>query len=390
MTLVSVGRILEMIKVSHVMFMSELPGIYPFSGMENHLMILLPALRRQGVDVEFILMTWNIGPELAARLAELEARGVTVTILPCNPERQWCWLGLRRLEQAARLRPLLVQRRDRIIHSHLDLGLTGLAVWSARCPRVVMTIHNDDPWMMQIGWRIYLHWMNRLISHYIAISERVRRHYLAACGAAPEKVSKIHYGLELKPARPSPQAIRQMYNIPADRFVVGFVGRLTPQKNVPLLIAALKQLPNVHGIIVGDGELRQELEALVRNKGLQNVQFLGRQPDATKIMISFDVLCLPSQFEGLGLVLVEAMLQRVPIIGSQAGAIPEILREGQYGLLFESGNLIGLIEAIEYARHDRTRMADMTRRAYEYAQHTFSVRTMTKQTMEVYQNLCQP
>jgi glycosyltransferase involved in cell wall biosynthesis len=376
-----------MIRVSHLMFMSELPGIYPFSGLENHLMILLPALHRQRVDVEFIVMTWNIGPEMTARLAELEAQGVTVTILPCSPARQWRWLGLRRLEQAARLRPLLVQRRERIIHSHLDLMLTGVAIWAARCPRVVMSIHNDPPWLMNVAWRVWLRWMDRRVSHYIAISERVRHHYLTASGVAPEKVSKIYYGLTLKPVTSTSQEIRRTYQIPADRFVVGFVGRLAPQKNLPLLIAALEQLPDVHGVIIGDGELRQQLQTLVQSKGLRNVQFLGRQPDATEIIPGFDVLCLPSHFEGLGLVLVEAMLRRVGVIGSRAGAIPEILGEGQYGLLFQAGDVAGLIEAIKFAQREQAYMAEMVERAFEYAQRTFGVETMVKQILKVYEKM---
>ena len=374
-------------KVSHVMFMSEMPGIYPFSGLENHLMVLLPALRRQGVDVEFIVLTWNVGPEMSARLTELEAQGVIITILPCNPKRQWRWLGLRRLEQAARLKGLLAQRRDRIIHFHTDLVLTGLTMWIARCPQVVVSIHNDDPWLLNRSWRLWLRWMDRFISHYIAISEQVRRHWLAASGAAPNKVSKVYYGLDVKPVIPTSQTIRSRYQIPTDHFVVGFVGRLAPQKNVPLLIAALKQLPNVHGVIVGDGELRPDLEALVRNGGMENVQFLGRQPNAAEIMPAFDVLCLPSRFEGLGLVLVEAMMRRVAIIGSRAGAIPEILGEGEFGLLFEPDDLAGLVRAIQFVQQERARVADMVERAFQYAQRTFGVEAMVKQTLEVYRRV---
>ncbi len=373
-----------MLQVSHVMFMSELPGIYPVSGLENHLLTLLPALKRHGVDVELIVMTWNIGPELRARLTELEAQGVSVIIVQCAPNRPWRWLGVRRLEQATRLRPVLAVRRDRIIHFHLDFGLIGLALGLARCQRAVISIHNDDPWMTQPQWRAYLRWLDLLVSHYIAISERVRRHYLAASGVKPEKVSRIYYGLELEPVTATPQEIRQMYQIPVDRFVVGFVGRLAPQKNIPLLIAALEQLSDVQGVIVGDGELRQELQTLVQSKGLQNVQFLGRQPNASEIMPAFDVLCLPSRFEGLGLVLVEAMLRRVGVMGSRAGAIPEILGEGQYGLLFESGDVAGLINAIQFARRERARMGEMVERTYEYAQRTFSIETMARQTLEVY------
>ncbi len=376
-----------MIKVSHVMFMSELPGVHPFSGLENHLLILLPALRRSGIEVEFIVMTWNIGPELKARLAKLEVQGITITIVPCSPRRQWRWLGLRRVEQAARLRAVLALRRDRIIHLHIDLGLAGLALFGLRCPRVVVSIHNDDPWMLQPVWRGYLHSLDRLVGHYLAISDRVRGHYLTACGAAPEKITRVYYGLEVPQAQRPPQELRHQLGIPEGRFVVGFVGRLTAQKNVPLLLAALKQVPEAQGVIIGDGELRTELETWVRNAGLSNVQFLGRRPQAADLMPAFDALCLPSKFEGLGLVLVEAMLRGVFIIGSRAGAIPEILGNGQYGQLFESDDVPALVTAIDLARRDPSHTQIVAQRALEYARHMFSMEVMTEQTLQVYRNL---
>jgi glycosyltransferase involved in cell wall biosynthesis len=85
--------------------------------------------------------------------------------------------------------------------------------------------------------------------------------------------------------------------------------------------------------------------------------------------------------------LIEAMLRGVAIIGSRAGAIPEILGEGKYGLLFEPGNLAGLIEAIEQARRERDTMSERAQQAGEYARRTFSVEAMTRQTLEVYQRL---
>jgi glycosyltransferase involved in cell wall biosynthesis len=376
-----------MIKVTHVVFMSEMPGIYPFSGLENHLMILLPALSRRQVDVELIVLTWQVGPEMRARLAELEAAGVTVTLLFCSPQRPWRWLGLRRLEQANRLRSLLAQRRDRIIHCHIDLLVAGLAICTSGCRQILISIHNDEPWLKNPGWRLWLRWLDRRVCHYIAISEQVRRHYMAAAGLEPHKIEKIYYGVTLKPTTAVSQEIRRQYQIPPNSFVVGFVGRLTHQKNVPLLLAALRQLPDVHAVLVGDGELRQELQAMANEWELTNVQFLGRQPDAAALMPAFDAFCLPSLFEGLGLVLVEAMLQEVPIIGSRAGAIPEILGDGKYGLLFNSNDVNGLVQAIHFIRQEQQSMAGMVERALSYAQNSFTVEAMVNQTIERYKKV---
>jgi glycosyltransferase involved in cell wall biosynthesis len=367
--------------------MSELPGIYPFSGLENHLMILLPALSRQGVDAELIVLTWNVGPEMRARLTQLEAEGVTVTILPCSRTRPWRWFGIRRIDQAARLRSLLAQRPDRIIHCHIDPLVAGLALQTLASRKTIISIHNDEPWLHKLHWRLWLHWLDRRVSGYIAISEQVRHHYASAASVSMAKIEKIYYGVELPQATSSPQELRQQFNIPKERFVVGFVGRLTAQKNVALLLAAMRQLPEIELVLVGDGELRPELQSLTAQWGLQNVQFLGRQPDASNIMPAFDLFCLPSRFEGLGLVLIEAMLRQVPIAGSRAGAIPEILGDGKYGLLFNLDDLPGLVQAIKFAQQEPAQMAELRDAALAHAQHSFSVERMARQTIQVYRQV---
>jgi glycosyltransferase involved in cell wall biosynthesis len=98
----------------------------------------------------------------------------------------------------------------------------------------------------------------------------------------------------------------------------------------------------------------------------------------------FDVFCLPSTWEGLGLVLLEAMFRGVPIIGSRAGAIPEILDNGNYGLLFQSGDAEGLRRAIIKAHEDPEALARLALSARLYAEKNFRVETMIKKTIEVY------
>jgi glycosyltransferase involved in cell wall biosynthesis len=364
--------------------MSERHGVYPISGMENHLFSLLPALADEAVDVELILLTFGTGPELEARLGRLRSRGVTITVVGLSHQRSWRWLGIRRLEQAAQLRALLAARGNRLIHLHTDLLLAGWVLLVRRGVGALFTLHNDDPWLLRPFWRIWLRWLSRHLVHTIAISERVRQHWLAASGAAPASVTTIYYGLEMPTGRSDPAALRARYRIPGDRFVVGFVGRLAPQKNVPLLLEALKRLPGLHGVIVGAGEEQRALELRARELSLANVQFLGRVPDAAEMMPAFDLMCLPSRHEGLGLVLVEAMLRQVPVAGSRAGAIPEILGQGQYGLLFDPADPAALAAALDSAAGDRPGLAGRAQRALAYARETFSIESMTRRTLAVY------
>lgn len=119
---------------------------------------------------------------------------------------------------------------------------------------------------------------------------------------------------------------RKKFNINEKELVLGFVGRLVDQKNPLLLLDILKQLkirkPNVKLIIVGDGKLKCELEKNVKIYGLQKyVLFLGSRSDVYNIMQAFDVFLLPSRYEGLGIVAIEAQASGLPTFVSSA--VPE-------------------------------------------------------------------
>jgi glycosyltransferase involved in cell wall biosynthesis len=202
----------------------------------------------------------------------------------------------------------------------------------------------------------------------------------------PASVTTIKYGV---PAPVRHAASRFQLGLADTDFVVGFVGRLTAQKNIQLLIRAMAVRPGMKCLIVGEGELRSELESLARTLGCSNVQFLGAQSDAADLMPLFDVLCLPSLWEGLGLVLLEAMLQDVPIVGSRAGAIPEVLDDGRCGLLVDPLMVSSLVDAIDAVRTDPARRLALVRAAREHAATAYGIERMGDETCNLYGELCQ-
>jgi glycosyltransferase involved in cell wall biosynthesis len=199
-------------------------------------------------------------------------------------------------------------------------------------------------------------------------------------GARPERVTTVYYGIETPKTEPF---AREQFKIPKDAFVVGFVGRLVKQKNLNVFLEALRQQGNVLGVIVGSGPQLDELKRYVEIRQIANVRFLGPIPDAERVMPTFNLLCLPSLWEGLGLVLIEAMLRRVSIIGSRRGAIPEILGRGRYGILFDP-TVDGLIQAIAFALENPSLLSAQVEEAYEYARKQFTVEAMVHNTINVY------
>jgi glycosyltransferase involved in cell wall biosynthesis len=371
--------------VTHVLALAEKPDRVVFGGAERHLRLLLPALSRRGMDVEAIVLATSPGAVVEEALAEWRAAGVSVRVIARRS------LGGRLanlpgfLLQHARLARALVAHRERIVHLHLDLFFMPLAAFLAGCRDVVMTLHNEvlvpegrsarrllDRWLAFLA---------RRVARFIAISERVAEHFEALTRIAPERIDVVEYGLEVGP---SAGESRERRGWPADRFLVGFVGRLVPEKNVFVLLEAAAQCPDLDVAIVGDGPLRAEVEQRIAELRLHNIRLAGAVEGASALVPLFDVLCLPSRWEGLGLVLVEAMLLGVPVIGSRSGAIPDVLGHGRYGLLFDTDDASDLARALRQARGDEAGMRSRADRARGYARERFSVAAMAERTEAVY------
>jgi len=373
-----------MAKVSHVFQIVDKPGQHTWGGAERHLRLLLPALAQAGHDVEAIVMTTNAAERIAEGLEEMRRGGVRVTQI----DRRSHGGLVRKLPGLAwwcmRLAKALRARRHRIVHVHLDVTVAPVVAVLAGCRTLCLTIHVDDPRWLGPAWRCWLAAIDRFVLRYVAISRRVQEHWSAVSGAALEKIDVVEYGV---PAPDEAAPSRADHGLPAGAFVVGFVGRLVAQKDVATLLRALAEVPAAHGCIVGNGPLRAGLQAMADGLGLGRVRFLGAVENAARLMPLFDVFCLPSRFEGLGLVLVEAMLRRVPCIGSRAGAIPDVLEHGRSGMLFTPGDAHQLAGLIRAARDDREHLRALGAAASERARERFSIERMVAQTAAFYRKL---
>ena len=197
-------------------------------------------------------------------------------------------------------------------------------------------------------------------------------------------IELIHYGLAL----PQPylqRCTREEFGIPSDSFVVGFVGRLVSQKNVSLLVEAASRLQHLFFVIVGGGPLLEELSAQKATLGVSNLIFVGSIPKGAEAMPLFNIFCLPSRWEGFGLVLIEAMLQGIPVLGSSAGAIPEII--GDAGLLFPSDDLEALVGKLLWAESHAQELNELADKGRERARTYFSRGAMVKKTVALYKEL---
>jgi glycosyltransferase involved in cell wall biosynthesis len=151
---------------------------------------------------------------------------------------------------------------------------------------------------------------------------------------------------------------------------------------MPRIVAAHQ---DVVLLVVGEGELRAELESLSNDLGIRAfVRFLGFRSDTAAVMSAIDVLVLPSLWEGFGLVLLEAMASRKPIVASQVSAIPEIVDNGRTGYLVQPRDYAGIAAALVrliVAPDTRRAMGEDGRRRLE---SSFSVDRMAAEIEHIY------
>lgn len=203
---------------------------------------------------------------------------------------------------------------------------------------------------------------NRLSTRILAVSRSVEQFNLRVEGWPPERVTFLPNSVDTEEFRPASEAerieARQRFELPAEAFVIGGVGRHTPQKNFGLLLDAAPSDATV--VLFGSGPE----EAMLRECAGANIRFAGTVAERTAIYRAIDVLALPSRFEGLPMTVLEAMAAGVPVAASSVDGVQEIAVDGETALLFESEDAVGLRTALERLRTDvglRTRLAESGR-----------------------------
>jgi glycosyltransferase involved in cell wall biosynthesis len=228
-------------------------------------------------------------------------------------------------------------------------------------------------------------WLRRALcsrlSAHVAVGERAAREIEEMIGLEPGSVETIYNGVPDEPLTPVPR--------PAEGPIVGAVGRLVHQKGFDLLIRALESLPaEATCVLVGDGPERASLEELASRLGLRDRLIVtGWAERPRDYLPSFDVVALPSRFEGFPLVAVEAMLARRPLVVSRVESLPEAVENGTTGLLVPPDDVEALAGALTELLSDPDRREAMGERGRARALARFTSTAMARSYEAVYRRL---
>jgi len=234
-----------------------------------------------------------------------------------------------------------------IIHTHLYLPDIYGFLMKTVVPRIKLftTKHNTNQFRKKLFWGVLDHILSLPATRIIAVSQSVKEFVTKYEFIPPHRITVIYHGVDTGrfTEKANVSHLRKEFNIKTTDFVIGIVGRITAQKGHEYLFHAVNYLktkiPNIKVLVIGTGELKQELLYLCHTLNLTKfITFLGYRQDMPELYRLLNVLCLPSIYEGLGLVLVEAMLSGTVVVGADIHGIKEIIEDGVNGFLIQPGN----------------------------------------------------
>lgn len=297
---------------------------------------------------------------------EIRRTGVPFQVLGLNP-------GMARPIDVVRLRDALVNAAPAIVHTFLLTGsLYGrFAAMMAGVPIVIGTEVNIYANKRRSHARME-RWLMHRTDAVVASAGSVKEFYVAQVGADPAKVEVIYNAVDwsqLETTTPRDD-FRDALGIPRDAVAAGIIARLTKQKAHVVLFEAMAQnkaLEHLHLLVIGDGELRDELRRRAEALGLQRrVHFAGARRDLGNILNAVDMFVMPSLWEGLPLSLVLAMGAGLPVVASGVAGIPEVVRHEVSGLLVPPGDSAALGRELARLVDDPELRRSLGRRARDF------------------------
>ena len=377
-------------KILQVAYKSEI------SGGEKVLLNLAKHLRSRGHHL--LVACPSYGPLVEV----LRREGIEVRIIPIKKTYD--------MMAAFRLRNLILREGIQILHTHgMLVNVIGrIASKMARVPISISTVHltrelvtggraeNIPQWLKGKYYQSVDNFTAQLNDRVIAVSESVKRDLISQ-GVSPEKIVVIKNGIECERSqtpleRKNPRLKKKKELSIGSGPVVGTITRFSKQKDVHTFLYAMSNVirdyPGVRCLILGDGEQRGELEDLSSRLVLNgNVTFLGYRDDAREILDIFDVFVLSSLWEGLPLVVLEAMAASKPVIATQVPGTAEAVVDGKTGILVPIRNSKLLAESIKRLLGDKELSQEMGRAGKRRVNKDFRVERMVDETEELYTDL---
>lgn len=301
------------------------------------------------------------------------------------------------LQVVGRLRRVIDGNGIEIINTHSSFDSwagTLAARLSRRRPWIIRTRHKSTPVSKTpLEWILY----QKLIHRVITTGEKVREDLIRRNGLREDRIVSIPTGVDLRRFVPSPEdgRIRKELGIPREDALVGTISFLRSEKGLPDFIQAARQVLDqrrgISFLIVGDGPERSRLEQMIREMRLsEKVVLAGHRDDIPRVLSALDLFVLSSvSTEGLSQAVTQALAMERAVVATSVGAIPEVIRDGETGLLVPPGDPTAIADRILLLLEDRPTVEKFGKAGRRLVEEQYSHERMLDQIEAVYDRLCE-
>ena len=357
---------------------------------------LIPTLDRSGAEKQMVLRARGLPRDrFRVEVAALTRLG------PLEKELQDAGIPVTLIGKRLKVDPFALGRLVRLMRSgKFDIVQTWIfaanvygrvAAHRAGVPVVVTAEMAVDLWkgkaQLAVDRRL-ARWTDKVVGNSNAVVEFYR-----GIGVPGDRLAMIPSGIaDEEPPEVDPSAVRAEFGFPAGSPLLIFIGRLAPQKAVDDLLSALDLLqhtePDLRTLIVGDGPLGEQLRTKAHAFTLDDtVKFLGHRDDVPRLLAASDVLVLPSLYEGLPNVVLEAMRFRKPVVATSAPGTTEVVVDGETGRLVPMRDFVALARAIRELIRDPEKARRMGEAGRSRVEAEFRAETMVERFATLYEEI---
>jgi len=361
-----------------MMFSLHIDTARTWRGGQNQVLLTVIGLREIGHRATLVA---HPDGELRARAAE------GLDLIPLAPRTEVDLSAAWRLSRVVkRLKPDVVHAHDPHAVAMASLALSFGAPSPA--PALIASRRVD----FHLKGNSFSRWKHRQVDCFIAASEAIRR-MLVGDGVPADRAVTVHEGIDVDHVLAAPAVnVHEAFWLPHGAPIVGNVAALVPHKGHRHLIEAahlvVREVPDARFIILGEGELRDQLERQVRESQLEkHVLLPGFRADVLGCLKGFDLFAMSSVTEGLGTSLLDAMACSKAVVATQAGGMPEVVDDGRTGFLVAPRDHEAMADAIVTLLTNEQARREMGAAGQARARVYFSAERMVQDTFDVYRRV---
>lgn len=353
-------------------------------GSQTHLTQVLRLLDRERFAPALYCLTGE-GPLLET------VRGLDIPVMDGGAHHGF--KGYRGLAAVLRLTRYLRRDRTDVVHNYL-LRANAIGSIAARLARVPVMLCSKRGCHERHGLDLAGARMGNWLADCVTVNADAVREFVHANEGCPlEKMVVIPSGVDTDRFRPlAEDGFKARLGLPPEHLIVGIVTRMRVRKGVEEFIRAMGRVrdthPQAHGVIVGEVDLDEHLQGLVRTLGLDgHLSLLGRRSDMPQVLSAFDLFVLSSHDEGMSNAILEAMAMEKAVVATDVGGTGEVVRHGQSGLLVPAKDPEALAAAISEVLAQPMRAREMGRVGRRIVHEGFSAQAMVRQMERLYLEL---